>query len=76
MACRDKLFHGSDQQGHAFTLSVAHQSNITVVVSRAFKGVSGADLPEVFAAAAQEAGLQAGYLFNAGPRAQKGMTFI
>ena len=78
VSCRDKLFDPAElnQQGHAFTLSVAYQSNIAVVVSRAFKVISEAALPETCAAAAQEAGLEAGYLFNAGPRAQQGMTFI
>ena len=78
VSCRDKLFDPAElsQQGHAFTLSVAYQSNIAVVVSRAFKGISEDALPETFAAAAQQAGLEAGYLFNAGSRAQQGMTFI
>lgn len=77
-AIRDKLFDPAElsQQGHAFTLSVAYQSNIAVVVSRAFKVISENALPETFAAAAQQAGLEAGYLFNAGSRAQQGMTFI
>ena len=78
---RNKLLDSSDSEQHrwagsAFTLSVARQSNVIVVVTRAVKQNSLQGSIQGFAACAEQAATAAGYLFDANSRAQRGMTFI
>lgn len=75
MNCRQKLLsrHG---RGCAFTLSVQRQSNVVVVVTRGINAEairhSAVDLQD----AADQTGLAAGYLFECGSRACRGLTII
>ena len=78
--CRDKLLGNPEpklpqQNGMAFTLSVAHQSNITVVVTRAINP-SSEQRSTSFEDAAERTATAAGFLFDASSRAQRGMTRI
>ncbi len=78
--CRDKLLAGPHHQqrvnGGAFTLSVARQTNIAVVITRAAKPDSTSSSVESFAKSAEQAGTAAGYLFEASTRAQRGLSRI
>ncbi len=79
--CRDKLLGASQSEQHqangsAFTLSVARQSNIIVVVTRAVQSENVEELTEAFGGSAEQAATAAGYLFDATSRAQRGMTLI
>ncbi|KAL0053521.1 hypothetical protein WJX82_006974 [Trebouxia sp. C0006] len=77
---RDKLSAGPHHQqrvnGGAFTLSVARQTNIAVVITRAAKPDSTSSSVESFAKSAEQAGTAAGYLFEASTRAQRGLSRI
>ncbi len=78
--CRDKLLAAPHQRqrvnGGAFTLSVARQSNIAVVITRAAKPDSTNSSAESFARCAEQAATAAGYLFEASTRAQRGLSRI
>lgn len=71
--CREKVL-GRHGRGCAFTLSVQRQSNIIVVVTR------GMDAEAVQLLNHQDAACQtaqdAGYLFECGSRASRGLTLI
>ena len=62
--------------GTAFTLSVARQTNITVVVTRATMPDSQHRSAAGFAGSAEQAATAAGYLFDAASRVQRGMTLV
>lgn len=77
---RDKLLASPHDRQRvndgAFTLSVARQSNIAVVITRAAKPDSTSSSAESFARCAEQAATAAGYLFDASTRARKGLSRI
>ncbi|KAL3138167.1 hypothetical protein ABBQ38_005393 [Trebouxia sp. C0009 RCD-2024] len=72
---REKLL-GRDGQGCAFTLSVRHQSNIVVVVTRGMDADAVQHGRIDLKHAALRTGSAAGYLFECGSRSCRGLTLI
>ena len=63
------------KRGTAFTLKVAHQANIILVISRLLED-DGEKLREDLTSAARYAAEQAGYAFDAPARCTSGLSVI
>lgn len=67
---------GRHGRGCAFTLSVQRQSNVVVVVTRGMDAEAIRHNEIDLQAAADQTGQAAGYLFECGSRACRGLTLI
>lgn len=75
MVCRQKLL-GRPGRGCVFTLSVQRQSNVVVVITRGMDAEAVRHSEFDLQDAADQTGQAAGYLFEAGSRACRGLTLI
>lgn len=70
-ACRNALLEGCRAGGAAYVIGAKRQYNAAIVVSRGAS--SGAGMGSDLAAAAQHVAEQAGFRFDAGSRAARGL---